>query len=413
MGLSAGFKPVGAHFEDVYSHLKVARAKEPVFYSDVYGCWVVTRYDDLVSVVMDERYFTAEGSLDSLNKNYGEEANAIIEGGIDWRKVHHLQNTEGADHKRLRDLLKTIIPPARVRQMEPLIREITTHLIDTMLEQESCEFVSVFAYPLPILTIFRVIGFNENEEDLAQLQVWSGNTFRMFLNPMLGDEEVVCARDAIEFQRYFQRKIDQRRLEPRDDLMTELVQAADSGESNFRDEELILLFILGLIGAGYSTTLAQITNMVYQLLSDRERWEYVLNNPNDIAEVVEEAIRFDPAILGWFRVALDDISLGGKDIAKGDLVFISFGSANHDENKFDDPESFCPVRPDRKRPLTFSQGRHACPGSALARLELQIALEELSKRIPSLRLSPGQEIEYAPSLPARAITSLQVEWDKD
>ncbi|WP_019528255.1 cytochrome P450 [Dasania marina] len=412
MGISSEFKPIGMNSKDVYSHLKEARANEPVFFSEIYNFWVVTRYDDLVNVLMDEKHFTAEGSLDSLNKNYGEKANAIIKKGIDWRIVHHLQNTEGADHKRLRDLLKTIIPPSRVRKMEPIIRQITNQLIDRMLEQNSCEFVSSFAYPLPILTIFEIIGFNESEEDLAQLQLWSGNTFKMFLNPMQEDEEAICAKDAVDFQRYFQKKIDQRRREPRDDLMTELILAADAGESNFSDEELILLFILGLIGAGYSTTLAQITNMIYQLLNDPERWQYVINNPDKIDEIVEESIRFDPAILGWFRVALHDISFGGKDIAKGDLVFISFGSANRDENKFEDSESFCPVRPNRKRPMTFSQGRHACPGSALARLELQIALEELAKRIPSMRLVPDQSIQYAPSLPARAITSLQVEWDK-
>lgn len=411
MTISTEFKPVGARSETVYRHLKVARAEQPIFYSEEYGCWVFTRYDDIVEVLMNNRSFTTDGSLNGLNNDYGPEANAILAGGIDWRKVHHLQNTDGDDHLRVRGLLQSIVSPDRVRQMEPLVRAITTDLIDTMIGEGRCEFVAAFSYPLPIRTIFRIIGFDENVEDMQQLQIWSDDTFKMFLNPMAPDEEAECARNAMAFQRYMRDKIEQCRSAPRDDLMTELVRAADAGESDFTDDELILLFTLNLIGAGHSTTLGQITNMVYQLLKDPARWQQVLDNPAAIPEVVEEIIRYAPSTLGWFRVATEDLDFHGHPLRKGQLLFLSTGSANRDEKKFDDGESFCPMRKSRAMSLTFMRGFHACPGSHLARLELRIALEELSKRIPSLRLAPGQHIEYIPSLPARVVPRLEVEWD--
>lgn len=410
MSIGRAFKPVGAPSEGVYRHLRQARSEEPVFFSEAYGCWVITRYDDIVKIVMDEKSFTTDGALNGLNNNYGPEANAILASGIDWRVVHHLQNTEGEDHRRVRGLLQSIISSACVSKMEPLVRDITQTLIDDMIDQGHCEFVSAFSYPLPIRTIFRIIGFDENKEDMEQLQVWSDNTFKMFLNPMPADEETQCARDAMEFQRYMRKKIEQCRIEPRDDLMTELVQAADAGDSDFTDDELILLFTLNLIGAGHSTTLGQITNMMYQLLRDREHWEYVCKNPEAIPATVEEVIRFAPSTLGWFRIATKDIDFRDKRFKQGDLIFISLGSANRDENKFDDPESFCPMHKRRAKSLTFTQGFHACPGSHLARLELRVALEELTKQIPNMRLAEGQHIEYVPSLPARVIPRLEVEW---
>jgi cytochrome P450 len=234
----------------------------------------------------------------------------------------------------------------------------------------------------------------------------------MWLTPMSDEEQAKCARNAVQFQHYIREKMQQCRLDPRDDLMTELVRAADTGESNFTDDELILMFTLSLIGAGHGTTMAQITSMMYQLLRDPERWQYVLDNPQDIPEIVEEVIRFDPAALGWYRFVTKDVSIQGKLLKKGDMLFMALGSGNHDEKKFTDPESFCPVREHRVKPLTFTQGIHFCPGADLARMELRIALEQLSKRLPDIRITPGQDIEYFPSLPTRGINRLELEWGK-
>jgi cytochrome P450 len=411
MNIAAEFKPLGEQSEKIYEHLKIARQQEPIFFSKDFNCWVITRYEDLVSIVMNPGDFSTDGALSGLNKNYSAESNEIIAEGIDWRVVHHLQNTEGDDHTRVRDLLQKIISPDRVKRMEPLVRRIAVELVDKMLEGSECEFVTAFSYPLPVITIFRIIGFDESKEDMPLLQRWSDNTLRLFLAPMEGPEEVECAKDAVAFQHYIREKIAECRKNPKNDLMTELVQEADQGDSNFTDDELILLFTLNLIGAGHATTLNQLSNMFYQLLKDRDRWQALVDDPSLIHDTIEEALRFAPATLGWFRVATADVDFKGHQFKKGDLIFMSIGSANRDEHKFDNAESFCPVRKNRAKSMTFTQGKHACPGAALARMELYIALEELSRRIPSLRLKSDQQIAYAPSLAARIIPQLQVEWD--
>lgn len=412
MDFSAGFRPVAAKFEDVYGFLKEARTSEPVFFAEQFHCWVLTRYDDIRNALLDRDHFTTEGVLSGLNHHYGPKTNAVLAGGVDWRTVKHTQNTEGKDHERNRMFLRSILYPARFRLMEPIVREIVTNNIDAMIAQgKRCEFVKEFAYPLPILTVFRVIGFNEKEEDMERLKLWSDQTFRMWLTPMSDEEQMVCAQDAVSFQHCIRQKMQDRRREPRDDLMTEALRAVDSGESDLSDDELILMFTLSLIGAGHGTTMAQLTSMMWQLLQHRERWQYLLDNPQNIPDIAEELIRYDPAALGWYRFVTNDITIRGKQLKKGDMVFMAMGSGNRDEEKFEDPESFCPVRPKRAKPLTFSQGHHFCPGADLARMELRIALEELSKRLPSIRLVPGQEVEYFPSLPTRGINRLEVEWD--
>lgn len=411
MDIAAEFKPVGEPSEKIYDHLKLARDKQPIFFSERYNCWVITRYEDLVSIVMNPGDFITDGALNGLNNNYSPESNKIIEQGVDWRIVHHLQNTEGEDHTRVRDLLQKIISPDRVKRMEPLVRRIAVELVDKMLESRECEFVTSFSYPLPVLTIFRIIGFDESKEDMPLLQRWSDNTLRLFLAPMGAEEEVRCARDAVAFQEYIREKIAECRKNPKNDLMTELVHEADCGDSNFTDDELILLFTLNLIGAGHSTTLVQLSNMFHQLLKDRSRWQAIVDDPALIYDTIEESIRFAPATLGWFRVAANDVDFKGHHFKKGDLIFMSIGSANRDEEKFENADSFCPVRKNRAKSMTFTQGKHACPGSALARMELYVALEEISRRIPGLRLKPDQEVVYAPNLAARAIPELYVEWD--
>ena len=411
MSIAADFRPIGEPSEKIYEHLKLAREKEPVFFSEHYNCWVITRYEDVVSIVMNPVDFITDGGLNSLNNNYCAESNKIIEKGADWRVVHHLQNTEGDDHTRVRTLLQNIISPDRVKRMEPLVRRLAVELVDNMLKSNACEFVSAFSYPLPIQTIFRIIGFDETKEDMPLLQRWSDNTFRLFLAPMDSEEEIQCARDAIDFQEYIREKIVQCRVNPKNDLMSELVSEADSGDSNFTDDELILLFTLNLIGAGHLTTLTQLSNMFYQLLKDRSRWQAIIDDPSLIHDTVEESIRFAPSTLGWFRVAAHDVDFKGHQFKKGQLIFMSIGSANRDEEKFENAEQFCPVRKNRIRSMTFTQGKHACPGAALSRMELYIALEEISRRIPGLRLKPDQTVVYEPNLVVRAIPELYVEWD--
>lgn len=407
MSIAADFNPVGAKFEDIYSTVRRARNEEPIFYSDDLQAWVVNRYDDIMEL-LENPVFTVEGTLSGFN--YEPKTEEILSTGINWNKTPHIAGAEGAEHARLKKILLPILAPKRLRTLEPVVKDIANMLIDRFIDRKHCEFIEEFCYLLPLLTVFRYIGFRDDEDDLEQLGRWSGNTFKIWLTPMTPEEQYVCAQDAVDYQNYIRAKIHERRQNPRDDLMTEMVQAMDSGEMDITEDELVLMYIFTFIGAGHETTMAQLGNGLYQLLRERDRWQFLLDHQDLTEDITEEIIRYDGSVINWYRRVAEDIEFKGFPFKKGQFVLMGFGSGNHDECKFEDAESFCPVRPDRANPLTFSQGRHFCLGAPLARIEVQVALEELARRLPDLRLKADQKIEMVPSVATRAISKLELEW---
>ncbi len=407
MAIAEEFNPVGQTFEDVYADLKRAREEQPIFYADALQAWVVTRYTDIRDMLNDP-VFTVEGTLSGFN--YEAETEAILSTGINWNETAHIAGAEGEEHARLKRILLPILNPRRLRGLEPVVREITVDLIKQFKERGHCEFMSEFAYLLPIYTVFRFIGFDPADDDLDQLARWSGNTFKIWLAPMEPEEQKQCARDAVDYQNYIRDKINDRRRNPRDDLMTEMVQAMDRGEIDISEDELVLMYIFTFIGAGHETTMAQLGNSIYQLLRERERWDYLKATPEQVEEVVEETIRFDGSVLGWYRRVATDTEFLGQSLKEGEFVVMAFGSGNHDACQFAASETYCPVREHRQRPLTFSQGRHFCLGAPLARLEVKVALEELSSHLPEIALVPDQTITMAPSVATRAIERLELQW---
>ncbi|WP_281783688.1 cytochrome P450 [Sinimarinibacterium flocculans] len=414
MAFSPSFNPVGKQYEDLYRELAVVRRDTPIFYWEAHGCWVVTRYEDITAVLNDKDHFTVEGILGVMNNNYCPEANEILSRGIDFIRTPQVNGVEGADHARLRGIMQAILTPARFRQMEPFVRKNVIHLIDTFAADGHCDFVPQFAYPLPVRVIFDVIGFKVEEENLAQLQEWSDDYFRMWLAPLTPEEQVRCAKHIVEFQNYTRAKLADRRRAPRDDLMTDFVRQLDAGQSKVTEDEVVIMFPMNFIGAGHETTKSALTNALYQLLREPSRWQAIIDDPDSIPAVVEECLRMDTSVPAWYRIVKEDVELSGQKLPKGARVIMMLAAANHDEARFDEPERFCPARSQsgqRSGHLTFSYGRHFCMGAPLARLEMRVALEELSARLKNLQLRPGQSFEYEPNVATRVLKSLQLQWD--
>ncbi len=411
MSISQEFCPIGQDYTDLHRFLEKARTEEPVFYWEQQGIWVITRYDDVTEVLTDAENFTNEGNLSVMNSGYCEEATRILATGIDWTKVPQINDMEGERHARVRSVVQNILSPARLREMEPRIRQNVAELIDRFVDDKKCEFVSQFCYPLPVRVIFDLIGFDEKEHDLAQLQIWSDNMFRLWLVPLSEEEQIECATHAVQFQEYIRNLLADRRRNPRNDLLTDFARELDQEDARVSEDEVIIMFPMNLIGAGHETTKAALSNAVYHMLSTPEWWQAIVDDPSTIPGAVEESLRFDGSVLAWYRTVLKKTTLGGKALNPGDKVMAVLGSANHDADVFDRAEEFCPARSRHPKQLTFSTGRHFCLGAPLARLEMQFALEELSSRLPGLRLSPGQPIKYMDSVATRVIEALQLEWD--
>ena len=410
MSAATRFDPIGLSYQDLYALLQRMRKDEPVYYWAEHNCWVFNRYDDIVAILKDRR-FSNEGNLEVMNSSYCPVAKQLLSQGINWNETVQVNGAEGETHTRLRGVMQSILTPQRFRRMEPSVEQMVRKRIDSFVAEGHCDFVAQFCYPLPIEVIFDVIGFKTEEEDLEQLQVWSNDMFRLWLVPMPEADQVRCAQHALQFQQYMRAKIADRRRNPRDDLLTEFVRRLDSGESKISEDELVLIFPMNLIGAGHETTKAQLSNVMYQLLIEPSRWQAVVEHPETIPEVIEECMRLDGSVVAWYRTTTEALEFSGKQLPKKANVIMMFGAGNHDESKFENAESFCPTRGVRNGHLTFSADRHFCLGAPLARMEMKIALEELARRLPNLRLASNQVVEYDPSVAVRVIHTLQLEWD--
>jgi cytochrome P450 len=405
------FEPAGASFEEVYGFLAEAREKAPIFYSEKHGGWIVTRYDDVVQIARSN-HFTVENALQAAQGGaYCAEAARILGTGVDWNRTAHVQSGDGPDHARFRRAIMGVISPKRLREMQPVVDGLVDRLIDGFIARGRCEYVSEFAYPLAMLTTLNLIGFNEAEDDMSLFPRWIDDTFRLLLASLTDEEQVAAAANAVAFQNYVRAKIVARRENPGNDLLSEILAELSTGRANLTEDELVIMFTHSFVGAGHETTKLALTNTIYHLLEKRERWESLLAHPDRVSDFVEEALRFDPPLLAWFRYCVEDSEIGGQLIRKGDKVAMMLGSANHDAAKYGDSEQYCPFRGEAVPHMTFNTGKHFCAGAPLARMELNAALAHLSRRMPSLRLKPDQEISYAPNFGNRVITALQLEWD--
>jgi cytochrome P450 len=411
LGTPFDFEPEGDKFEQVYGFLAELRQRDPVFFSQKHGGWIVSRYDDIAAVVKSEN-FTVENVLQAAqNGSYCPEAAAILSSGVDWNMTRHVQSDDSPDHARFRRAIMGVINPKRLREMQPVVSRIVDRLIDRFIDRGACEYVSEFAYPLAMMTVLNLIGFHEGEDDMSRFPIWIDDTFRLILTAMPPAEQVTAATHAVEFQNYIRNKIRARRADCRDDLLTEILDQLSSGRANLTEDELVIMFTHSFVGAGHETTKLALTNSIFHLLEERSRWEQLLANPDKVSAFVEESLRFDPPLLAWFRYCTIDTEIGGQMIRKGDKVVLMLGSANHDERKYARSEEFCPFRREATPHMTFSSGRHFCIGAPLARIELNTALATLARRIPNLRLKEGQEIVYVPTFGNRVISALHLEWD--
>jgi len=406
--LDQEFSPLSpAHIDHPYSFYAHARQTEPVFFSSFLNAWVVTRYEDVLTVLKDHQRFAGAISQTAAEKLTPQVIELLATNPL--RRAPVLVNIDPPDHTRLRGQLTRAFSPQRIASLEPSIRAIANRFIDRMLAHGPGDFLQQFASPYPIRVIGSLLNFPE--EDAENIQKWSEDYLTLIYAAPPADEQLPYAQSAITFLNYIYEMAMQRYQDPQDDLISDLLRAAEAGEDPLSPLETGgLLYVLLL--AGFETTVNFLGNCFYHLLAQREHWEALKANPGSIPQVVEEALRFDSPVLTTLRRTREEVTLGGKTLPQGAKVQVVLISANHDETKFPDAETFHPTQKPEHQLLTFGYGIHFCIGAPLARLESRIALEQISQRIPSLRLVPGQDISYRPSLTTHGLKQLLVEWDQ-
>jgi len=398
---SAAFDPIDTTVGELDAIYGQLRREQPVFYWEPTKSWVVTRYEDVATVLRDTEHFTVSGKFDAMNP----EAVEILRGAPSPWGTKLIGVSEGADHERLRKSVSGWFMPRRMKSVEPAVRSLVQELVDELHPRRSAELITQFTYLVPINVILMLINFPR--KDLQQHKIWSDQYLRVLSERLSSAEQHECADGVIAFQKYILDIVERRRVEAQDDAFSELVQARERGEVELSLPELVEI-VFTLIFAGHETTSAMGANLFRHLLEDRSRWESVRANRETIPAVVEEALRFDGPSHVTSRWVPEPVELGGVTVQG--RVLVGLFAANHDESRFACPAHFKPERAEKEPHFAFGYGTHYCLGAPLARLELRIMLEQVLERMPELRLVEGQTLAYRPNPSVRQLEQLLVEW---
>jgi cytochrome P450 len=308
-------------------------------------------------------------------------------------------------HTRLRSLVSQAFTPRIIRRLEPRMHEIARELMDTALAAGEVDFVQAMTYPLPVIVIAEIIGVPP--EDRAQFKQWSDEAVANLGNALFTppNEERLRALVTLfgDMGAYFSRLADERRRQPREDLLTGLVQAEIEG-SKLTHQEMITMLVLLLV-AGNETTTSLIGNTVLELLDHPDELARLRADRTLLPTAIDEVMRFSSPVQLDPRRATRRVELRGEAIEPGQLVVSWLGSANRDEEIFTDPERFDTGRADNRH-IGFGFGIHYCLGANLARLEAQVALAALLDRTRRFERTTTDLLPLHRSIVFRAVTSL-------
>lgn len=405
------------------------RSRAPVFQVPNSRMFIVATHELISTVLRDwETYSSRFGSPGTSSGSVEEaELAALRTRRKAFPAVPTMLTADPPEHSRYRRLVTTAFTPRAVLALEPDIRRIVGELIDAITPDETFDFVSKFAVPLPVAAIAQALGVPADRgEDFKR---WSDCTIAPIGARLSLEDRLAAEEGVIDFQHYFADQIEQRKQASAnggaaDDLVTRLIRARiDDGEVDDRGQPIdprpldtpeILSILQQLLVAGNETTTKLLTEAIRLLGEHPREWQMIRDDASLIPSVVEEALRLSTPTQGMFRRVRRPTELAGVSLEKGDMMILMYASANRDESVFvasdasESPGEFCPHRAALNEHLAFGKGLHFCVGAALSRLEVRVALEELSRRFETISLAETNTYTYHPSFLLRGLISLDL-----
>ena len=380
-----------------YARLRAEAPVSQIDLPDGTKAWLVTRYDDVVTVLKDERFVKNRFSV--MSHEQLKKQPWIPKMFLPL--LRNMLDQDPPDHTRLRALVQTAFSPRLVDEMQGRIATLSAELLDRVERRGRMDLIRDFALPIPTTIIAEMMGVPVG--DRHKFHRWS----RRLVSANSRHGMLLTIPALWRFLRYIRRLTAAHRTRPQDDLVTALVQAQDNGRQ-LSEDELVAMIVL-LIVAGHETTVNLIGSGTLALMTHPDQLDRLRREPSLIKPAVEELLRFtSPVETATERFAREDVTLDGVTIPKGETIFAAIASANRDESQFPNPDALDIAR-EPNRHLAFGQGIHFCLGASLARLEGQIAIAALVDRLADLRLSVDpSSLRWRPGLVLRGLKSLPV-----
>ncbi|MDT6964564.1 cytochrome P450/oxidoreductase [Cupriavidus sp. SZY C1] len=404
---AAAFDP----FEDGYQqdppdYVRWSREQEPVFYSPRLGYWVVTRYDDIKAIFRDNLTFSPAIALEKITPT-GDAANAVL-ASYGYAMNRTLVNEDEPAHMPRRRALMEPFTPAELMHHEPLVRRLAREYVDRFIDDGRADLVDQMLWEVPLTVALHFLGVPEEDMDLLR-QYSIAHTVNTWGRPR-PEEQVAVAHAVGNFWQLAGRILDKMRADPSGPgWMQYGIRKQQELPDVVTDSYLHSMMMAGIVAA-HETTANASANAIKLLLQHPDVWREICDDPALIPNAVEECLRHNGSVAAWRRVVTQDTEVGGIPLAAGSKLLIVTASANHDERHFADADLFDIHRDNASDQLTFGYGAHQCMGKNLARMEMQVFLEELTSRLPHLRLAE-QTFTYVPNTSFRGPEHLWVEWD--
>ena len=388
-----------AYRTDPYPQYRSLQSRDPIHRSRLAG-WVLTRHEDVSAVTRDARFLTDERKLPGYEKRRAQmvKAGALREEA----ETPAMLRLDPPDHTRLRSLVSKAFTPRTVERLRPRVEAIVNELLDAVAPDGGMDVIKDLAYPLPVVVIAEMIGVPPEDRD--KLKRWSDDVI-LALGAQTPDGLRRSQVAGDEMRAYLEGVAEERRREPKDDLLSGLLAAEEAGDRLSMDEVFSTCMLLLI--AGHETTTNLIGNGLAALLQHPQQMELLRSDPSLMENAVEELLRYDSPVQATARFVLEDTELHGHSFGAGQQVILLLGAANRDPEKFSDPDRLDITRDNSSHHLSFSHGIHSCLGAPLARVEGQAVFRALGERFPEMRLATDR-LKWGEGLILRGLEELPV-----
>lgn len=395
-----------SYLSDPYKVLNELRESTPVFYDERLDYWVVTKYEDVKECFVNQKKFSAKVAAETLKPLIPDALNVFIENGVVPSGT--LVDEDPPDHAIHKRAVMHTFSPQKLRRLEPYIRDYVRRYVDQFVKRGHADLVADLTWDVPALVSFKMNGVPDDQ--IEECKRFSTSMALFFWGYPSDDEQMRLVNLMAEYWHYCKKHVKYLEQNLGENFPSDLIRASKDNPEKF-PEDYIAWVMLGLTFAGHETTTAASANMFRALLENREQWEQVCADPALIPQAAEECLRYSSSVICWRRRAKEDVEIGGVTIPAGSNLLISNGAANFDRDVFDEAERLDIHRENANRHLSFGHGAHMCIGAPLGRLEMQIMLEEVSRRLPHMRLVEGQTYTFSANTSFRGPKQVLVQWD--